>query len=232
MDESTLKQYAWTAVEELKAAGEWVAHEDTVSYFADYEPKDAERGSSVRVIIVLILRGESPEGIYVNFELKRQSTRAHVEEVKRQIRAYFQDDDHRYEWPVAFTIHEIRQNFQRTYEDWSPEEEVCYAAHVAEGKARTQLAEIFERLPSAAITPMRGVETSPNITVDCAASLLGAELRCGSCGHSTMLQYSLLQRATKNTSTSILNFSKDSLLAIISRLVCKRCRAREAKIKM
>jgi hypothetical protein len=216
----------------LKAAGEWVAHEDTVSYFADYEPKDAARGSSVRVIIILILRGESPEGIYVYFELKRQSTRAHVEEVKRQIRAYFQDDAHRYEWPVAFTILEIRQNFQRTYEDWSPEEEVCYAAQVAKGKERSQLAEIFERLPGAAITPMRGVETLPNITADCAASLLGAELRCGSCGHSTLLQYGILQRLVQNTTTGILNLSKDLLLATVSRLVCKRCRAREAKIKM
>jgi hypothetical protein len=232
MDESTLKQYARTAVEELKAAGEWVAHEDTVSYFADYEPKDAARGSSVRVIIVLILRGESPEGIYVNFELKRQSTRAHVEEVKRQIRAYFQDDDHRYEWPVAFTIHEIRQNFQRTYEDWSPEEEVCYAAQVAKGKERAQLAEIFERVPGAAITPMRGVETVTNIAADCAANLLGAELRCGSCGHSTVLHYGILQMVAKKNTISILSLSKDSLLATVSRLVCKLCHAREAKIKM
>jgi hypothetical protein len=229
-DEGSLIGYADAAIEELKRGEEWDAEEDAVSRFADYEPKTGTGGTRVRAVILIILRGETPEGIYVYFEPKPTKTRANVEEVKKQIRAYFQDKRGRYEWPVAFTIGEVRRNFPRTYEDWSPGEELCYAVLRAKGKERAELAQIFQRAPGAALSPPHEVEPESVLAEDSAVKLLGAEVRCNNCHHSAELNYALLAHAAKKSGIDVQYFSTTTLIGALKQFKCLKCGLRSARI--
>jgi hypothetical protein len=229
MDESLLG-YAQEAVKELKEAGEWDADEEALSIFTDYAPKNEITKLPLRAVILLILRGESPEGIYVYFEPKAHNRPANVEEVKRQIRVYFQDGSHRYDWPVAFSVNQFREDFLRTYEDWSPEEEFCYAAMVAKGKARTEIAKIFQRLPGVALTPPHETEPAPAIAEDSAINLLGLEVRCGNCYHSRLITPTMLRHTAKKASANISAFSKSAFAEALKQFKCGKCGMKTAKI--
>jgi hypothetical protein len=234
MNETVLSDYAFAAIEELKVAAEWDAYEEAIACRVDYEPKDAPDNSPVRALILLILRGESPEGIYIYFQPNQDSSpkdaRANIDEIKRQIKAYLQDERHRYEWPVAFGIIEVRNYFPRTYEDWSPEEEFCYSVLLAKGKEREELAKIFQRVPGVALTPPNEVRPAPLIDPDSAINLLGIEVRCGNCHHSTKMNYALLAHAARKSGADISSFMKHALAEALKQFKCRKCGMKTARI--
>jgi hypothetical protein len=107
-----MKGYAEKAIKELKESGEWDGYEERINYDFDYEPKNAPS----RALILIILRGETPETILINLELTQTSgksrARTHIKEIKRQIKIYFSSGTHRErEWPEAFTIREVLRNY-------------------------------------------------------------------------------------------------------------------------
>lgn len=222
--------YAWTAVEEMKQSGEWDAEEDGLACFADEVPKDPANGSPARTLILMILRGETPEGIFIYFAPKYRTTRVNVEEVKRQIKAHFRSDE-RYDWPAAFTIEEFREKFPRTFSGWSAEEERCYAVMIASGKSRSELAEIFQRAPGAALVPPNAV-SPPHVTPDRAINLLGVEVRCNKCYHAPPLTYAVLAHAAMKAGAEALTFSKSELAGRLGLFRCKRCGTKGTRLKV
>jgi FixJ family two-component response regulator len=77
-----MESYAQAAVAELKASGEWDGDEERINYLSEKElPK--------REIILIILRGESPESIAIELDLSAGKRRDHIDETKRQIKSYF-----------------------------------------------------------------------------------------------------------------------------------------------
>src|SRR5438128_8381581 len=106
-----MTEYAAQAIKELKESGEWNAYEEHISYEYDRHPMKQSSRSSSRVIILIILRGESPEVILVKLNIEKGSvknqSRILVEEIKQQIKSYFTSDAHRRSSsPEAFTIPE------------------------------------------------------------------------------------------------------------------------------
>lgn len=222
MANHSLKDLAGAAVEELKESGEWDAEEDGLACFTDHEPEEVTDGAPVRALIMFILRGESPEGIYVYFEIKPAARRRDlVEEIKRQIREHFRSDD-RYDWPAAFAIKELREKLPRTFGDWSPDEEFCYAAMQGMGKSREELAGIFQRAPGAALVPPRAVG-AVSVEPGSAIRLLGVEVRCAGCYHSTPLTYAILAHAAKKSGAEVTAFSQSALEGALGQFRCRRC---------
>ena len=102
-----MKALADKAVKELKAADEWDGNEERISYLTEVYPPSSPR----RALILLILRGESPESILVKLELKG-SRADRIEEIKRQIRAYFEGDTHhKRRQPEEFIIKQYLENY-------------------------------------------------------------------------------------------------------------------------
>jgi len=228
----SLRDLALKAVKELKESGEWKAKEDGLACFTDHEPGEVTDNSTVRALVMFILRGESPQGIYAYFEIKPTVRRRRpiVEEIKSQIREHFLSDD-RYDWPAAFGITEFREKLPRTFSDWSPDEEFCYAAMKGKGKSREELAEIFQRAPGAALVPPHAIG-AVTVETDSAIHLLGVEVRCVSCYHSTPLTYAILAHAAKKSGAEVKAFSKSVLEGVLGQFKCKRCGTKGPRLKV
>jgi hypothetical protein len=112
-----MEQYADVAIQELKESGQWDGYEDHISLVCDQAPKK----SPSRALLLIILRGESPEIIPIKLELKsskRSKTKAYVEDIKGQILSYFASSTHRLgEFPKAFTIKEALDHYP-DIRDW------------------------------------------------------------------------------------------------------------------
>src|SRR4051812_27587750 len=109
--ESTLAKYAGMAVKELKESGKWGGYEERINYYYDFK---RTRGNtpSVRAIILIILRGETPETIPVWFETSgahtSDSCRRDIDEIKRQITDYFDGPDRTFDiYEQFFTISDL-----------------------------------------------------------------------------------------------------------------------------
>ncbi len=232
MADDSLRDLARKAVKELKESGEWEAEEDGLACFTDHEPEVVTGDSPVRTLVMFILRGEAPQGIYVYFEIKPSARRRRpiIEEIKRQIKEHFQSRD-RYRWPVAFGLKEFREKLPRTFNDWSPDEEFCYAVLKAKGKSRQELAEIFQRAPGAALVPPHAVG-AVTVETDSAIHLLGVEVRCVSCYHSTPLTYAILAHAAKKSGAGVTAFSQAALEGALGQFKCKMCGTKGPKLKL
>jgi hypothetical protein len=224
---------ALKAVEELQQSKEWrTGEEGRFSCFIDHEPQEVTGDTPVRALVMFILRGESPQGIYVYFEIRSTIRRRRpiVEEIKRQIREHFQSDE-RYDWPPAFTIQEFREKLPRTFSDWSLDEEFCYAALKTKGRSREALADIFQRAPGAALVPLN--EVSPSlIEPNSAINLLGVEVRCANCWHAPVLTYAVLAHAAKKAGVELATFSKSELSSALGQFRCKRCGTKSPRLKI
>jgi len=110
-----MEQYAERAIKELKRSGDWDAHEERINYDYDHDPKR----SPPRTLLLVILRGETPEIIPIRLELaKRSNAHAYVEEIKRQLLDYFASATHRtHELPNAFTVREVLKRYPEI-SDW------------------------------------------------------------------------------------------------------------------
>lgn len=87
-----MEQYADAAIEELKQSGHWDAYEERISLVWDQSPKK----SPSRALLLIILRGESPETIPIKLDLKsskRSNAKAYVEDIKEQLLSYFASFD-------------------------------------------------------------------------------------------------------------------------------------------
>lgn len=232
MANESLKGLALVAVKELEESGEWETEEGRFACFIDHEPRKVTGDTPVRALIMFILRGESPQGIYVYLEIKPAVRRRRpiVEEIKRQIRLHFQSDE-QYDWPPAFGPAEFREKFPRTFSDWSPGEEVCYAVLKAGGKSREALADIFQRAPGAALVPPKPVSPPP-VAPDAAVNLLGTEVRCANCYHSPALTYAVLARAAEKAGAGLTAFSRSALSGALGQFRCKRCGSRGARLRV
>lgn len=231
MAQELLMALALKAVGELEQSGEWKTEEGRFACFNDHEPQDVTSDKPVRALIMFILRGESPQGVYVYFEIKPTARRRRpiVDSIKRQIRDHFQSDE-QYDWPPAFTIQEFREKFPRTFSDWSLDEESCYAFLKAKGTSRETLAGIFQRSPGAALVPQNEVNP-PFIEPDKAIYLLGVEVRCSNCFHSPLLTYAILTQAAKKAGAELATFSKQALLGVLGQFRCKRCGSKGPRLK-
>jgi hypothetical protein len=96
-----MRGYAETAIKEMKEAGEWDSEEERINYLFDcYPPK-----TPARALILVILRGESPETILINLELKSKKKRDLINAIKEQIKTYFESAAHKNTWmPNVFTL--------------------------------------------------------------------------------------------------------------------------------
>jgi hypothetical protein len=231
MANESLERLALAAVKELEESGEWRTEEGRFACFTDHEPRGrgAAGDAPVRALVMFILRGESPQGIYVYLTIKPTALRRHiVEEIQHQIRQHFQSDE-QYDWPPAFGLTEFREKFPRTFSDWTSDEEFCYAVLKAEGKSREALAGIFHRAPGAALVPPNEM-SPPQVGPDAAVRLLGAEVSCANCYHSPPLTYAVLAHAAKNVGMELTAFSKTALSAALSQFRCKRCGSKGARL--
>lgn len=112
-----MEQYADRAIAELKQSGGWDAYEERISLVWDQSPKK----SPSRALLLIILRGESPETIPIKLDLKsskRSYAKAYVEDIKEQLLSYFASATHRTsEFPKAFTIKEVLTHYPEI-RDW------------------------------------------------------------------------------------------------------------------
>lgn len=112
-----MEQYADRAIRELKQSGMWSASEDRINYDCDYAPKR----SPARALLLIILRGETPETIPIRLELqssKRSNAQRYVEDIKRELLIYFASDTHRRsESPKAFTVRDVLKHYPEI-SDW------------------------------------------------------------------------------------------------------------------
>ncbi len=227
MAKESLMNLAFKAVEELKQSDEWRTQEEgRFDCFIEHEPQEVTGDMPVRALIMFIMRGESPQGIYVYLEIRSTARprRPIVEEIKRQIREHFQSDE-QYYWPAAFSVLEFREKLPRTFTDWSPDEEFCYAVLKAKGRSREALADIFQRAPGAALVPPNEV-SPPLVEPDSAINLLGVEVRCANCWHAPSLTYAVLAHAAKKAGVELAAFSKSELSSALGQFRCKRCGAK------
>jgi hypothetical protein len=231
MTNESLKGLALIAVKELQESGEWKTEEGRFVCFTDHEPQEGTGDTTVRALVMFILRGESPQGIYVYLEIKPTARRRPVvEEIKHQIREHFRSDE-KYDWPPAFGLTELREKFPRTFSDWLPGEEVCYTVLKAGGKSREALADIFQRAPGAALVPPNSV-SPPSVGPDAAANLLGNEVRCANCYHSPPLTYAVLARAAEKSGAELAAFSRSALSGALGQFRCKRCGSKGARLRV
>jgi hypothetical protein len=102
-----MKADAEKAVKELKDAGEWDSYEERINYLCELSPGSPKRG-----LVLIILRGETPETILINLELKGSRSRNRIEEIKRQIRIYFESKAHKeMKMPKVFTLKEVLRDY-------------------------------------------------------------------------------------------------------------------------
>ena len=112
-----MEQYVDRAIKKLKQSGQWAAYEERINYDYDYVPKQ----SPSRALLLIILRGESPETIPIRLQLKssrRSNATAYVEDIKEQLISYFASETHRTrEFPKAFSIKEVLNHYPEI-SDW------------------------------------------------------------------------------------------------------------------
>jgi hypothetical protein len=102
-----MKTLAEKAVKELKESNEWDGDEERISYLSEGYP----RSSPKRALILLVLRAEAPETILIKLELQGTNQRERIDEIKRQIKAYFKTDIHRRKpQPKEFIIKQFLDN--------------------------------------------------------------------------------------------------------------------------
>ena len=112
-----MEQYAERAIMELKRSGDWDGYEEHINIHLDYAPKR----SPSRALLLIILRGETPETIPIRLEIsspRRSNAHRYVEDIKQQLLTYFANETHRTsEFPKAFTIKEVLKHYPEI-RDW------------------------------------------------------------------------------------------------------------------
>jgi hypothetical protein len=105
--EESMKTLAVKAVKELKESDEWDGDEERISYLSEGYPPSAPK----RALILLVLRTEAPETILIRLDLKGVTQRERIDEIKKQIKAYFESETHhRRRQPREFIIKQFLDN--------------------------------------------------------------------------------------------------------------------------
>ena len=104
-----MEQYVDRAIKELKQSGQWAAYEERINHDYDYVLKQ----SPSRALLLIILRGESPETIPIRLQFtSSRRSKAYVEDIKEQLIGYFASATHRTgEFPKAFTVKEVLKHY-------------------------------------------------------------------------------------------------------------------------
>jgi len=224
-----LGRLAARAVRELKRDGKWDGREEGFAYKCGADPDTS------RAAVLYILRGESPQAIFVELDLQREwkksIARSCINEIKAQIESFFTDDN-RYDWPEGFSLEELRRSFPRLLVPWSADENLCLNTVarrlLPEQLSEEQLAAIFQR-PSQSIRRARSsFSRAAPIDDSRAVNFLGASIRCENCSHATILKYATLEIIAARTSVRVFEISTTALREMVAHFRCQKCNLKTA----
>ena len=217
----------------MKAADEWPAFEERISYHFVTGPKGMSAAKQGAVAMV-ILRGELLEAAYVYYASGRKFTASEsVAEARRQLKDYFANEDPLCagEEPVALHPADLERKLTRVFDPWTSEEATCHALLKARGLSVNDIARLLQRLPGAGLTPPEPMVEMPEVPEEAAVHLLGAEITCDACSHYARLTYGMMARAARLLEVSVLSLDRQALAQVVQQFRCRKCGMKVGSVK-